>query len=107
MDYSLFLTIVDYAIHILYFLLSTFTALWINMDKIQVSLTHNVKQIGFSGIYSCSFHKPNRKKPGSPLENDVLHREMCISYLKQALKQPGVTQKNSPGILKKISFLVP
>lgn len=107
MDYFPFLTIVYYAIHILYISLSTFTALWINMDKIQVGFTQNEKQIGFPGIYSCSFHKPNRKKPGSPPENDVLHRKMWISYLMLALKRPGKKRKINPGIPKKESFLAP
>lgn len=107
MDYSPFLTIVDYAIHILYISLSTFTALLINMDKIQVGFTQNRKQIGFPGIYSCSFHKPNRKKPGSPPENDVLHRKMWISYLMQALKRPGKKTENQPGDTEKRKLFSP
>ena len=78
-----FLTIVDYPIHIFFISLSTFIQLWINRDKVKVSLALSWLLIPMEVIYSTSFHFLNLEKAISPQDFWFVNRVLWIVLMNE------------------------
>lgn len=82
--FSVFLTMVDYTIHIVLILVSTFLTLWINRDKSKVSFYKRVFYICSGQTCSICSHISMEKKAVFPPVFGLIHRGLWIPVIRDS-----------------------